>query len=99
MPIEPHVQPATALPNLLEVSTVAHRLKSSPEFVRRKIRDGSLPAFRLGIRWRVDERDLLTYIEACRAAHKQPGEDRAQVRDKSPRPAVIYQHPRDRTGA
>jgi excisionase family DNA binding protein len=94
----PEVLPhAIALPNLLEVSAVAHKLKASPEFVRRLLREHRLPALRLGSRWRVDERDLLAYIEACRVAQKRPGEDRAQARDEQPRPTVMFQHPR--TGA
>ncbi len=79
-PLDP-LPHAIALPNLLEVSTVAHRLKTSPEFVRRLIREHRLPALRLGPRWRVDDRDLLAYIDACRAAHKRPDEDRARPRD------------------
>jgi excisionase family DNA binding protein len=54
--------------HLLEVPHVAHRLSTGCEFVRRLIRSGQLPAIRLGVRYRVDARDLEAYIVACRIA-------------------------------
>lgn len=78
---DPHALPLLiALPRLLEVSHVAHRLSASPEFVRRLIREGRLPAIRLGIRWRVDPRDLEAYIDACRTAHVRANDDRGLSR-------------------
>jgi excisionase family DNA binding protein len=67
-----------ALPRLLEVSHVAHRLSASQEFVRRLIRESRLPAIRLGTRWRVDPRDLESYIDACRTAHVRANDDRGR---------------------
>jgi excisionase family DNA binding protein len=78
---DPHALPLPlALLRLLEVSHVAHRLSASPEFVRRLIREGRLPAIRLGIRWRVDPRDLEAYIDACRTAHVRANDDRGRDR-------------------
>lgn len=72
--------PLVTIPRLLEVSHVAHRLSASQEFVRRLIRDGRLAAIRIGTRWRVDPRDLETYIDACRTAQRRPDDDRRQAR-------------------
>jgi excisionase family DNA binding protein len=72
--------PVLQVPRLLEVHEVAYALKSSQEFVRRLIRDGRLPAVRLGAHWRVDARDLEAYIDACRTAGRRPGDDRQQDR-------------------
>lgn len=47
----------------LEVAHVAHRLKVSPEFVRRLIRTGKLAAVPIGRRWRVSEAGLRAYLE------------------------------------
>lgn len=58
-----------AMPKLLEVSHVAHRLSASEEFVRRLIREKKLPAIRLGTRWRVDPRDLEAFVDAQRVAN------------------------------
>lgn len=65
-PMEP--DPSPHPPRLLEVSHVAHRLSASPEFVRRLIRQGKLPAIHLGTRWRVDPVDLQTFIDKRREA-------------------------------
>lgn len=70
MPIDPLlVSPApAAVPHLLEVAHVAHRLSASQEFVRRLIRDRKLAAIRLGTRWRVDPVDLQAFLDAQRVA-------------------------------
>jgi excisionase family DNA binding protein len=60
------VDPLLALPHLLEVAQVAHRLSASEEYVRRLIRTKKLPAIRLGVRWRVDLADLRAFIDAHR---------------------------------
>ena len=60
------IDPLLAPPRLLEVSHVAHRLSVGQRFVWQLIRDGKLPAIRLGPRWRVDPADLQTYIDAMR---------------------------------
>jgi len=68
-------------PELLEVAKVAILLKTSPDFVRRLIREHRLPAVQLSTRvWRVDRADLTAYIEACRTAHRRPDDDRSEVR-------------------
>jgi excisionase family DNA binding protein len=54
------------LPVLLEVHEVARELKVSPEFVRRLLRERKLAAVRLGKRWRVDQRDLQSFIDRQR---------------------------------
>ena len=61
--------PLVAIPRLLEVSHVAHRLSASQEFVRRLIRERKLSAIRLGTRWRVDPIDLQAFIDAQRVAN------------------------------
>jgi excisionase family DNA binding protein len=55
---------ALAETRLLEVQHVAHRLRASQEYVRRRIRDGSLSAFRLSERgpWRITEEALREFI-------------------------------------
>lgn len=52
---------------LLEVAHVAHRLSVSPEYVRRLVRRGQLPAIRLARQIRIDPRDLDAFIDARRA--------------------------------
>jgi len=67
--MDPLVAPVPlAIPRLLEVSHVAHRLSASQEFVRRLIREKRLAAIRLGTRYRVDPHDLEAYIDGCRTA-------------------------------
>lgn len=61
-----------ALPRLLEVSQVAHRLSSSPEYVRILLREKKLAGVRLGQRWRVDARVLEAYIDARRTIADAP---------------------------
>jgi excisionase family DNA binding protein len=80
MPIDPlHLPAVSALPHLLEVSHVAHRLSSSQEYVRRLIRDGKLAAIRLGTRWRVDPLDLQAFIERQRHAAKEDPPERSRL--------------------
>ena len=96
MPLDLLVHATPLFPRLLEVAHVAHRLSCSQAFVRRLIRDGRLPALRIGNRWRIEETDLGAYLAACKAAHRKAGDDRAPGRE--PTPAIILQHPRDRSG-
>jgi excisionase family DNA binding protein len=70
-------------PRLLEVHEVAYYLKTSQEFVRRKIRDGKLAAIRVGAHLRVHPQDLEAYLEACRIAHTRPDDDRKVARLES----------------
>ena len=60
------VRASSCDPRLLEVAHVAHRLGACQEFVRRLIRDGKLPAFLFGKRYRVDPVDLDAFIAAAR---------------------------------
>lgn len=73
-------------PKLLEVAHVAHRLCVSQEFVRRLIRDGTLPAIRLGRRWRVEPEALQAFIDRQRRAARveDPGRGR-----EGPRPVPV----------
>ncbi len=67
----PLPDPLLALPRLMDVHQVAHRLGFGIEVVRDLIRSGELPAILLrGRWWRVDPRDLDAYIEAGRLAAK-----------------------------
>lgn len=64
--------PLPAIPHLLEVSHVAHRLSASEEYVRQLIRGRKLAAIRLGTRYRVDPKDLQAFIDSKRVATKEP---------------------------
>lgn len=64
------VDPLLAVPHLLEVNHVAHRLSAGQGYVRRLIREGKLKAIRLGTRWRIDPDDLEAYIDSCRTASR-----------------------------
>lgn len=66
MSFDPLLPPPPAIPHLLEVAHVAHRLSASQEFVRRLIRDRKLAAIRLGTRWRIDPGDLQAFIDRQR---------------------------------
>lgn len=67
-PVDPRTAPLGAIPHLLEVAHVAHRLSASEEFVRRLIRDRKLAAIRLGARWRIDPVDLQAFLDQQRVA-------------------------------
>ena len=53
-----------ALPNLLTAAEAAGVLRMTPWEVRRKIRDGKIPATKPGRAWLIDEDDLAAYIDA-----------------------------------
>jgi excisionase family DNA binding protein len=67
------IDPLLAVPHLLEVAHVAHRLSASQGFVRRLIREKKLPAIQLGTRYRIDPADLDAFIEAQRVANREEG--------------------------
>lgn len=71
------IDPLLAMPHLLEVAHVAHRLSLSEESVRQLLRKRKLAAIRLGNRWRVDPQDLQAFIDAQRVVsgngHGQAG--------------------------
>ncbi len=96
LPTLPDVVPPAhpILDRLLEVAKVAHRLDTNPRFIWRLIREGRLPAYRLGTRWRVKEADLVAYIAACKHDHTNPGDDRAPGRESTP--AIIGNNILDR---
>jgi excisionase family DNA binding protein len=54
--------------NLLTLKEVAKAMRVSESTVRRWIRDGSLPAFKIGKRGqvRISKRDLETFLEQSR---------------------------------
>lgn len=60
------VDPLLTVPNLREVSHVAHRLSMSQARVRKLIREHKLPAIRIDKQLRVDEADLQAFIDAHR---------------------------------
>ncbi len=49
---------------LLTVFKVARRLGTSEELVRRLIRQGLLPAIRIGPQWRLELDDVMAFIAA-----------------------------------
>lgn len=53
---------------LLEVAHVAHRLRVSPQYVRRLCQTRKLPAMRLGRRWRIKPSELQRFIDDNMAA-------------------------------
>lgn len=67
----------------LTVEEVAERLKVSPATVYALLRAGSLTSYKVGRSWRVDELDLVDYIERQKARHgaelnaPEPGENGA----------------------
>ncbi|SEJ94673.1 DNA binding domain-containing protein, excisionase family [Deinococcus reticulitermitis] len=54
---------AGAMPSLLTVRDVAARLSLSPWTVRAWLRSGRIKSTRLGRRFRVEPRDLATFVE------------------------------------
>lgn len=53
----------------LTVEEVAERLKVSPATVYALLRAGSLTSYKVGRSWRIDELDLVQYIERQKARH------------------------------
>lgn len=53
----------------LTVEEVADRLKVSPATVYALLRAGALTSYKVGRSWRVDELDLVEYIERQKARH------------------------------
>jgi excisionase family DNA binding protein len=53
----------SSLDDLLSVEEVALRLYLHPESVRRKAREGTLPAYRIGRRWVFSEREMLALMD------------------------------------
>jgi putative molybdopterin biosynthesis protein len=51
---------------MLSVQETAERLGVSEQTVMRMIAAGTLPAYRIGRRWRIDQTDLETYIASTR---------------------------------
>jgi len=60
---------------LLTVEQAADYLKMSPYVVRRWLREGKLPGFKVGHDWRIDEADLAALIEEAKAKSRA---DKAQ---------------------
>jgi excisionase family DNA binding protein len=56
---------------MLTPEQVAEYLQASPEVVRRWLREGRLPGFKLGRKWRVDEKDLEAYLKAAKGKEKE----------------------------
>ena len=50
------------LQQALTVSDVARRLNVKSNTVRRLIKEGELIGFKVGLQWRVEERDLNAYV-------------------------------------
>jgi excisionase family DNA binding protein len=65
LPIDPSLP---LPPHLLEVSQVAYRLSLSEDYVRDLIKAGTLPAIRIGVRYRVTTADLERFVEARRVS-------------------------------
>ena len=65
LPIDPRLAPIV---HFLEVWHVARYLSVSQEYVRQRLRDGTIVAHRFGKRWRVDPVDLQAFVAAQRVA-------------------------------
>ena len=48
---------------LLTLSQTAEKLQLTEETLRRLIKKGDFPGFKIGGSWRVDQKDLESYIE------------------------------------
>jgi excisionase family DNA binding protein len=51
--------------SMMTVEEVASTLKIKSEVVRRKIRTGTLKAYKIGKAWRITEKDLKIFLEKC----------------------------------
>lgn len=51
---------------MIDVEEAAKRLGLSVSTVRRMVRDGTLPAYKLGKQWRFKPEELTAYVEANR---------------------------------
>ena len=60
----------------LTVEQVAARLDRHPDLVRRWIRAGGLPAYKIGTYWFVRARDLDTFVEPGRKPWKRRAVER-----------------------
>jgi excisionase family DNA binding protein len=91
------IEPVPMEERLLEVSSVAHRLSVSRDYVYALIREGHLPGHRLpNTHWRVKYTDLQTFIEATR----RPAVPRLRTgdhADPAPRPTGVSAIARSRT--
>jgi excisionase family DNA binding protein len=79
----------------LTVEEVAERLKISPATVYALLRAGALTSYKVGRSWRIDELDLVKYIERQKARHgaelngvafAESSKDRKSGGDKDLRP-------------
>jgi len=50
-------------PLILTVQEVAQRLKLTQVTIYRLLKSGQMPGFKIGASWRIDEKDLNTYIK------------------------------------
>ena len=50
-------------PSILTVQDVAQRLKLTQVTIYRLLKSGQMPGFKVGASWRIDEKDLTTYIK------------------------------------
>jgi excisionase family DNA binding protein len=73
MPREAAPYAPPAIPQLMEVAHVAHRLSVSDEHVYRLIRAKELVAIRFGRRLRIDQRDLQAFIDTKRRRDDEEG--------------------------
>jgi excisionase family DNA binding protein len=53
--------------SLLTIEQAAAYLQMNPQVVRRWLRKGKLPGFKMGQEWRIDEKDLAALIEDAKA--------------------------------
>lgn len=50
-------------PLILTVQDVAERLKLTDVTIYRLLKSGQIPGFKVGASWRIDDKDLNTYIK------------------------------------
>jgi excisionase family DNA binding protein len=60
--------------NLLTPKQVAERLRVSPDTVKRMLRNGEMPGFRLGGQWRIPEDKFEEWIQKLQAGSDNAGQ-------------------------
>jgi excisionase family DNA binding protein len=63
---------------MLDINRVAEILSASPTTVRRLLREGDIPSFRVGKLWRIKPEDLETYMQTT----SNPNLNESEIRNE-----------------
>ena len=55
-------EPAKDLPKMMSIKQVAEYVQMSTHWIRAQIKDGNLPAIRMGSKWRITRGDLQDFL-------------------------------------